>query len=63
MSLNTQTEHGVYFRDIMRSFSLPPFTEPSKRRLCDCVIPYTSMYQIQEEAFTLTGLVISPGPA
>lgn len=69
MSLNTQTEGGVYFTDIMRSFSLPPFTEPSKRRLCEqnntvtCHLPYTSIYQVQEETFTLSGLVISTGPA
>ena len=49
----------VYYRDIMRNFSPPPYTEPSKRQLCEqnntvtCHIPYTSIYQIQEEAFTL----------
>lgn len=58
MSLNTQTEHGVYFRDIMRSFSPPPYTEPSKRQLCEqnntvtCHIPHISIYKIQEEAFS-----------
>lgn len=69
MSLNTQTECGMYFTNIMRSFSLPPFTEPSKRRLYEqnntvtCHIPYISIYQIQEEAFALSGLVNSTGPA
>lgn len=67
MSLNTQTECGVYFTDIMRSISPPPFTESSKRRLCEqnnpvtCHIPYTSIYQVQEEDFALTGLTISTG--
>lgn len=69
MSLNTQAECGVYFTDIMRSCSLLPFTEPSKRRLCEqnntvtCHIPSTSIYQTQEEALALSGLVHSAGPA